>query len=92
MVNTTPKRKGPKPLPWSDTPKSMRMRQEREKMFTSWDEVPVTVDTRSAAKLLGVLPETVRKKVAAGEIPAYKIAREWRINKSDLMALCGVSC
>jgi excisionase family DNA binding protein len=34
----------------------------------------------------------VRKKVATGEIPAYKIAREWRINKSDLMALCGVSC
>lgn len=91
MENST-RRKGPKPLPWSDTPKSMRMRQEREKMFTSWDEVPVTVDTRSTAKLLGVLPETVRRKVADGKIPAYKIAREWRINKSDLMALCGVSC
>ena len=90
MDNST-RRKGPKPLPWSDTPKSMRMRQEREKMFTSWDEVPVTVDTRSAAKLLGVLPETVRRKVADGKIPAFKIAREWRINKSDLMALCGVS-
>lgn len=89
MGNCSTKRKGYKPL-WGLVPKSILARQEQEKNYTNWDEVPVTLDTRSAAKLLGVLPETVRKKAASGQIPAFKVAKEWCINKSDLMALCGV--
>ena len=73
-------------------PKSVmkRMADTQGKGVTDWANVPIVVDCRYAAELLGFTHEVIRKNVAAGIIPAVKILGEWRINKDDLMTLCGV--
>jgi len=39
---------------------------------------------REAAKLLGLHPDTLKKKVRRGEIPGMKIGKRWRFRASDL--------
>ena len=41
------------------------------------------------AALLKILPETVRKHIRDGEIPAAKFGLQWRIRRSDLEARFG---
>lgn len=42
--------------------------------------------TVEAAEILRVSPLTVMRKCASGEIPATKVARQWRISEAALAA------
>lgn len=46
--------------------------------------MPKLMRTEEAASYLRIHPETLRKKVRTGEIPAFKVGREWRFAKSQL--------
>lgn len=61
----------------------------RQKMLTSWDSVPLCVDVPFVSNLLGIKPDTIQKMCADGRIKATKIAREWRITKTELKRLLG---
>lgn len=41
----------------------------------------------SAAELTGLSTVTIRRYIASGELPAWRIGRRIRIAKSDLLAL-----
>ena len=64
----------------------------KQKMFIyKWDDIPVLIDCKLAATILGVSNETVRLACVKGELPAFKIGDTWRINKNRFMAYCGES-
>jgi len=42
------------------------------------------METRQAAEFLGAHIETVRRMARRGELPAYKIGRDWRFSKETL--------
>ena len=44
------------------------------------------IDLQSAAKLLQLHPDTLKKKTRDGEIPGRKIGRRWRFRVSELDA------
>lgn len=46
-----------------------------------------TVSLRKAADLLDVSLSTVKTMVSAGELPAFKVRRQWRVKRVDLAAL-----
>ena len=54
-----------------------------------WEQVPVVVDLPYVAIILGVNPELIRRLIASGELKGFKVGREWRIAKSDLMRFVG---
>jgi len=41
--------------------------------------------TAEVAELLRLNPQVVQRKLQAGEIPAYRIGRDWRVESSQLM-------
>jgi excisionase family DNA binding protein len=47
-------------------------------------EIEPLIDARAAGNILSISSATVRRKAAAGEIPAIKIGRVWRLKKSVL--------
>ena len=49
--------------------------------YADWNEVRITLTVKDIADVLNV--------VRSGEIPAKKVAGQWRILKSDLMAYLG---
>jgi excisionase family DNA binding protein len=44
-----------------------------------------TLDVRGAAELLAVHVETVRRLARKGEIPAFKVGRDWRFRREALL-------
>lgn len=44
-----------------------------------------SLDLIDAAAFLGVHPDTLRERAAAGEIPGAKIGKEWRFLEADLV-------
>ena len=50
------------------------------------DEDLVLYTTSEVADLLRLNLQVVQRKLQAGEIPAYRIGREWRIERSQLLA------
>jgi excisionase family DNA binding protein len=62
---------------------------KRTDEYTRWEDVPLTLSTPEAAKLLRVHRNTVMAMIDDGRLPAVKIGRNWRINKSDVMRLLG---
>jgi excisionase family DNA binding protein len=47
-------------------------------------QMPELMRTEEAAEYLRIHPETLRKKVRAGRIGAFKVGREWRFAKAQL--------
>ena len=45
---------------------------------------PDVLSAQEAADYLGVHVETIRRQARKGEIPAYKIGKDWRLRKSAL--------
>jgi excisionase family DNA binding protein len=41
--------------------------------------------TAEVAELLRLNPQVVARKIAGGEIPAYRIGREWRVERDQLL-------
>lgn len=50
-----------------------------------WDQVPIVVDLPYVAVILGANPEVVRRYLATGKIRGFKVGREWRITKDELI-------
>lgn len=45
--------------------------------------VPELLTTRQAAKIIGVTPRAVAKRIKAGQLPARKVGKEWAITEYD---------
>lgn len=56
------------------------------KPVTNWAEVPVMFDPAYAVRLFRQGYHVIIKKCERGELPAFKIGREWRFRKSDVEA------
>lgn len=39
---------------------------------------------KEAAAILKVNPETIREKLRKGQIPAFKLGKDWRISENNL--------
>ena len=55
----------------------------------NWAEVPVIINLPYVAVILKANPEVVRRYLATGKLKGFKVGKEWRVNKSDLMAFVG---
>lgn len=64
-------------------------KMRKPKYFTSWEDVPIILDIATAALILGMPYETVRKYVQNGTIPGSKVGTLWRITKKSLMEYLG---
>ena len=62
---------------------------KREKFVYNWQEVPVIVDVGYVCRILGVTADTVQKLLRSGTLRGFKVGRDWRICKSDIMAFIG---
>jgi excisionase family DNA binding protein len=43
--------------------------------------------TREVAELLKLHPKTVNKLAKSGRVPAYRIGRQWRFRKAEILKL-----
>ena len=43
------------------------------------------VSVAEGARILGVHPETLRRLIKQGQIPALRVGRSWRLRPSDLV-------
>jgi excisionase family DNA binding protein len=48
--------------------------------------LPLLYSVDDVASQLGVSPKTVRRWIAAKELPVYRVGRQLRISESDLVA------
>jgi excisionase family DNA binding protein len=71
-----------------DVERSMTM--DKKKTVYNWDQVPVVINLPFVAVILKANPEVVRRYLASGKLKGFKVGKEWRINKSDLMDFVGV--
>lgn len=56
------------------------------KIIYSWERVPVIFDLRYASCLIGMNTEVLRRITSKGEFPAFKVGKQWRVKKEDLLA------
>lgn len=64
---------------------------KRKKLIYDWNKIPVVLDPQLAGLLLGLHPDTVARMIKSGEIKGFRIGKQWRINRRDIMELCGES-
>ena len=57
--------------------------------YLSWNDVPALIDLEQASILLGLNIESVRRYCVTGDIPAFRIGKQWRIDKQKLMKKFG---
>ena len=55
-----------------------------EKLSLMGEEI---LTNREVADLLKLHPKTVNKLAIAGKLPAYRIGRQWRFRKSEVLKL-----
>ena len=57
------------------------------KPVNSWDDMPLLLDIPFVVRILGISNEIVRKQLASGVLPGFKVdGRQWRITKDALRA------
>lgn len=67
------------------------MPKPKQRPITTWEQVPVVMDTAYVAMLLGLTLNEVRLMASKGELPATKPGkRAWRFEKTSLMKALGV--
>ena len=52
--------------------------------FTNWDELPIVFDLPMASILTGQSCENLKRLCQRGQLPAFKIGKEWRFEKETL--------
>ncbi len=62
---------------------------KKQEPVVGWNQVPIVIDLPYVAVVLGANPEVIRRYLASGKLKGFKVGREWRINKSDLMEFVG---
>ncbi len=55
----------------------------------NWDQVPIVINLPYVAVILKANPEVVRRYLASGKLKGFKVGREWRVSKKELMAFVG---
>jgi excisionase family DNA binding protein len=55
-----------------------------EKLSLMGEEI---LTTQEVAELLKLHPKTVNKLAKSGRVPAYRIGRQWRFRKSEILKL-----
>ena len=54
-----------------------------------WNKIPPVVDPQFVGMFLGVTPDTVTNLMRKGELKGFRVGKGWRMNRRDLMELCG---
>jgi excisionase family DNA binding protein len=57
-----------------------------EKLSLMGEEI---LTTQEVSDLLKLHPKTVNKLARSGRVPAYRIGRQWRFRKSEILKLLG---
>jgi excisionase family DNA binding protein len=57
-----------------------------EKLSLKGEEI---LTTQEVSDLLKLHPKTVNKLARSGRVPAYRIGRQWRFRKSEILKLLG---
>lgn len=52
----------------------------------SWEELPVICTCADVAHLLFCTVEQVQRMAARGDLPAFRLGKEWRLRKEDVLA------
>ncbi|WP_260706539.1 helix-turn-helix domain-containing protein [Edaphobacter flagellatus] len=60
------------------------MREEDNGQKKESTEFEPLLDSQQAADLMGVHPETVKRRARSGEIPGMKLGKVWRFRASGL--------
>lgn len=58
--------------------------------FVNWNDVPLVLGTQQVADILDVHVNTVKSIIQRGELPAFKVGRVLKVNKSDLRRFMGL--
>lgn len=59
--------------------------RRKSNRYMNWDEVPLIMGIQELSQLTGYNQNTLKLYCAKGMLPAYKLGKEWRINKEDYM-------
>lgn len=62
------------------------VKKKLKNLVYNWDTVPVVVDPRYVAIIMGCSEDKVRKECQSGKLPAFKFGGMWRIRKDVLEA------
>lgn len=54
-------------------------------------DLPVIIDVPTFAAVLGIAESTTYQRVAAGDLPGFKIGQRVRVRKVDVLDLLGLS-
>lgn len=57
--------------------------KRKSNRYMNWDEVPLIMGIQELSQLTGYNQNTLKLYCAKGMLPAYKLGKEWRINKED---------
>jgi excisionase family DNA binding protein len=57
----------------------------RRQLETILQGLPRRITTAQAAEALGIEPDSIRKLIYRGKLPAEKVGRDWLILKRDLL-------
>lgn len=57
-----------------------------QKWFTSWDDLPILMDSVMVARLFGCDESKIRKMANQHIIPAYRIGKELRYDRDEIKA------
>lgn len=57
--------------------------RRKSNRYMNWDEVPLIMGIQELSQLTGYNQNTLKLYCAKGMLPAYKLGKEWRINKED---------
>ena len=67
---------------------NVRLKEEvvmsKNKVITSWSEVPICIDVPYACVILGMSYDGLLRQIRAKKIKAAKVGREYRITKAEL--------
>lgn len=53
-------------------------------IYKSWDDLPLILGLAEVSILTGLGTERIRQLCVAGEIPAFQIGKQWKVEKDDL--------
>lgn len=56
----------------------------KKKQIFNWDEVPLVLGTDLVSLILGIKPNTLTKLCLEGSVPAFKVGRLWKFEKTAL--------
>lgn len=57
----------------------------RQPIITDWNDIPLVFDIPIACRILGRSQDNVKRLCQKGLLPARKVGREWRFEKTRFM-------